>query len=120
KRLIPFSLLWIVAVAAIRTASLEGGIDRKYLLIGLGVAVVVFLGIFFFGEADEEEADAELTPQGYDGGFPVPPMPTGGAVRGAATTLTFDPGRTVTAVAAEPVTTTDVVDSDPRAEEEST
>src|SRR5262249_18645170 len=56
KFLIPISLGWIVAVAAIRTASLEGGIDRKYLLIGLGIAVVLFLGIFFFGEqqADEE------------------------------------------------------------------
>ena len=26
------------------------------------------------------------------GGFPVPPMPTGGAVRGAAAPLTFGPG----------------------------
>ena len=31
KRLIPFSLIWIVAVAAIRTASVDGGVDRKYL-----------------------------------------------------------------------------------------
>jgi NADH-quinone oxidoreductase subunit H len=107
-RLIPFSLLWIVAVAAIRTASLEGGIDRTYLLIGLGIAVVLFLGVFFFGDAtSEDEFEDEDTPQGYDGGFPVPPMPTGGAVRGRAATLTFDPGRTVTAVQAEPVADTD-------------
>jgi NADH-quinone oxidoreductase subunit H len=96
KRLIPFSLLWIVAVATIRTASLDGGIDRKYLLIGLGVAVVLFLVVFFIGDQsaipDEEH---EATPLGYDGGFPVPPMPAGGAVRGAAATLTFDTGRTV-------------------------
>ncbi|MGA8247565.1 MAG: NADH-quinone oxidoreductase subunit NuoH [Nocardioides sp.] len=99
KRLIPFSLLWIVAVATIRTASLDGGIDRKYLLIGLGVAVVLFLAVFFIGDqsaiADEEH---EATPQGYDGGFPVPPMPAGGAVRGAAAALTFDTGRTFAAV----------------------
>ena len=38
KRLIPISLVWIVAVATIRTVSLEGGIDRQYLLIGIGVA----------------------------------------------------------------------------------
>ncbi|MBO0845222.1 MAG: NADH-quinone oxidoreductase subunit NuoH [Nocardioides sp.] len=98
KRLIPFSLLWIVAVAAIRTASLEGGVDRRYLLIGLGVAVVLFLGVFFLGESHEEEEEAEPTPQGYAGGFPVPPMPAGGAVRGAAPTLSFETGRVVTAV----------------------
>jgi NADH-quinone oxidoreductase subunit H len=99
KRLIPFALIWIVAVAAIRTASLDGGVDRKYLLIGLGVAVVLFLGVFFFGDAQtDEQSDREATPQGYAGGFPVPAMPTGGAVRGAAATLTFAPGRTVTAL----------------------
>jgi NADH-quinone oxidoreductase subunit H len=99
KRLIPFSLLWIVAVAAIRTASLNGGVDRKYLLIGLGVAVVLFLGVFFFGEQQATpEHEREETPQGYTGGFPVPAMPAGGAVRGAAATLTFAPSRTVPAV----------------------
>jgi NADH-quinone oxidoreductase subunit H len=125
KYLIPGSLIWIVAVAAIRTASLEGGIDRRYLLIGLGVAVVLFLGVFFIGDTSEEEDEVDVTPQGYDGGFPVPPMPAGGPVRGAATTLTFDSGRTVTAVQAEPVTTPDlegdgdVVDSHADGQEES-
>src|SRR5690242_16409406 len=99
KRLIPISLVWIVAVAAIRTASLNGGIDRTYLLIGLGVAVVLFLAVFFFGDqSSDEDREREEVPQGYAGGFPVPPMPAGGAVRGAAATLTFDTGRTVTAV----------------------
>jgi NADH-quinone oxidoreductase subunit H len=99
KRLIPFSLVWIVAVAAIRTVSLEGGINRSYLLIGLGVAVVLFLAVFFIGDTvSEEDERREATPQGYEGGFPVPPMPAGGAVRGAAPALTFSPGRTVTAV----------------------
>jgi NADH-quinone oxidoreductase subunit H len=100
KRLIPFSLVWIVAVAAIRTASLDGGVDRKYLLIGLGVMVVLFLAVFFVGDstagADDDARDP--TPQGFDGGFPVPPMPAGGPVRGAAAGLTFDTGRTVTSV----------------------
>jgi NADH-quinone oxidoreductase subunit H len=99
KYLIPSSLVWIVAVAAIRTASLDGGIDRKYLLVGLGIAVVLFLGVFFFGEQQAEERPERVaTPQGYAGGFPVPAMPTGGAVRGAAPTLTFAQGRTVTAL----------------------
>jgi NADH-quinone oxidoreductase subunit H len=126
KRLIPFSLLWIVAVAAIRTVSLENGIDRRYLLIGLGIAVVLFLGVFFIGDSSGEETEAETVPEGYDGGFPVPPMPAGGAVRGAASTLTFGSTRTVTAVRAEPVTTpdlegdVDVVDSHADGQEEST
>jgi NADH-quinone oxidoreductase subunit H len=99
KRLIPFSLLWIIAVASIRTVSLDGGVDRQYLLIGLGLAVVLFLGVFFFGDQAAGEDDVRAaTPQGFDGGFPVPPMPEGGAVRGAAPALTFDRGRTVAAI----------------------
>jgi NADH-quinone oxidoreductase subunit H len=118
KYLIPFSLLWIVAVAAIRTVSLEGGgIDRKYLLIGLGVLVALFLVVFFFGAQEDEEQPARArTPEAYDGGYPVPPMPTGGAVRGAAATLTFDSSRTVTAVQAEPEVADET--ADPQAQEE--
>ena len=37
KRLIPVSLVWIVAVATVRAITLEGEIDRSYLLIGIGV-----------------------------------------------------------------------------------
>jgi NADH-quinone oxidoreductase subunit H len=100
KRLIPFSLVWIVAVAAIRTASLDGGVDRKYLLIALGIAVVLFLAVFFFGDQEPEEDPAEGEgATGHAGAYPVPAMPAGGAVRGAAATLTFAPGRTVTATA---------------------
>jgi NADH-quinone oxidoreductase subunit H len=87
-------------VAAIRTASLDGGVDRKYLLIGLGVLVVLFLAVFFIGDstAGAGEEAVDTTPQGFEGGFPVPPMPAGGPVRGAAAGLTFDTGRTVTSV----------------------
>ncbi|WP_205473374.1 NADH-quinone oxidoreductase subunit NuoH [Nocardioides sp. SYSU D00038] len=90
KRLIPVSLVWIVAVATIRSISLDGGIDRRYLLIGIGVLAVVFLALFFVGDPggdDEEEAAPE---GGRAGGYPVPPMPAGGAVRGAAAPLTFE------------------------------
>jgi NADH-quinone oxidoreductase subunit H len=88
KRLIPVSLVWIVAVATIRTVSLDGGIDRRYLLIGVGVLAVIFLVLFFIGDRSEEEETApEAAPA--TGGFPVPPMPAGGAVRGAARPLTF-------------------------------
>jgi NADH-quinone oxidoreductase subunit H len=119
KVLIPISLAWIVAVAAIRTASLDGGVDRKYLLIALGVAVVLFLGVFFFGEQQAEPADDEraATPQGYVGGFPVPAMPAGGPVRGAAAPLTFAQGRTVTAVRDDAVQT-DTADASEVGEED--
>ncbi len=87
KRLIPVSLVWIVAVATIRAISLDGGIDRQYLLIGIGVLAVLFLALFFFGSDTEEDTVPEVAPVV---GFPVPPMPTGGPVRGAALPLTFD------------------------------
>ncbi len=104
KRLIPISLLWIIAVATIRSLSLDGGIDRQYLLGGIGVLAVLFLVLFFVGEA-EESANAEAEEQSraqapvdpFAGGFPVPPMPSGGPVRGAAQPLVFDKNAPATA-----------------------
>jgi len=88
KYLIPISLGWIIAVGTIRAISLEGGIDRQYLLIGIGVLAVAFLALFFFGEpAGEEEPEV---PEAGPAGYPVPPMPAGGAVRGSAAPLNFD------------------------------
>jgi NADH-quinone oxidoreductase subunit H len=98
KRLIPISLVWIIAVATVRALSLDGGIDRTWLLAGIGVLAVLFLVLFFVGEAGEEEA--EEAPSGpvdaFAGGYPVPPMPAGGPVRGAAAPLAFDRRTTVT------------------------
>jgi NADH-quinone oxidoreductase subunit H len=77
KRLIPISLAWIVAVATVRAITLEGEIDRSYLLIGIGVIAVLMLGLFFFGNDEEEPEEAE-SPAEFDafaGGYPVPPMP---------------------------------------------
>ena len=100
KRLIPVSLVWILAVGTIRSISLEGQIDRKYLLIGIGVLALLFLALFFVGEDEEKRAqgkaqagaptDAEPEPV-RAGAFPVPAMPAGGAVRGAAAPLVFGP-----------------------------
>ncbi len=90
KYLIPISLGWIIAVGTIRAISLEGGIDRQYLLIGIGVLAVAFLALFFFGEPPEEEAEEQ---DDVPARFPVPPMPAGGAVRGSAAPLTFDDNR---------------------------
>ena len=77
KRLIPVSLAWIVAVATIRSLSLDGGFDRTYLLGALGVVAVLFLVLFFLGgEEEEEQAEAEERPfDAFAGGYPVPPMP---------------------------------------------
>lgn len=96
KRLIPISLVWIVAVATIRAISLDGGIDRQYLMIGIGVLAVLFLVLFFVGAKEESDADEAAEAVGHPGGFPVPPMPVGGAVRGAAQPLTFQSSSTVT------------------------
>ncbi len=91
KVLIPVSLLWIVAVATIRAISLDGGVDRQWLLIGIGVALVMLVALSFWPAGDADEEDAEAVPAGrLDGGFPTPPMPTGGAVQGAAQPLTFE------------------------------
>lgn len=87
KRLIPISLVWIVAVATIRSISLDGGIDREYLLIGIGILAAIFLLLFFVGSSEEEEPAP--APAEAPRGFPVPPMPAGGAVRGAAQPLSF-------------------------------
>jgi len=97
KRLIPISLVWIVAVSTIRAMSLEGGIDRQYLLIGIGILAAIFLVLFFVGASEDEEPAAEAeAPRG----FPVPPMPAGGAVRGAAQPLTFESRSPITEPAA--------------------
>jgi len=98
KRLIPISLVWIIAVATVR--ALQGRIEQQHLMIVLGVLLALFLGLFFAGEvaasrkaaAEEEAAEEPVDP--FAGGFPVPPMPTGGAVRGAAAPLTFADRRT--------------------------
>jgi NADH-quinone oxidoreductase subunit H len=90
KRLIPISLAWIVAVATIRSITLEGGIERRYLLIGIGVLAALFLILFLIGEpAEEETAPAAEVVDPYADGYPVPALPAGGPVRGAAPPLTF-------------------------------
>jgi NADH-quinone oxidoreductase subunit H len=76
KVLIPVSLVWIIAVGVIRTISLEGPIDRKWLIGAAAVALVVFLVLGFVGESQTEE-EPEPEPEEFDafaGGFPVPPQ----------------------------------------------
>jgi NADH-quinone oxidoreductase subunit H len=82
KRLIPVSLAWIVMVATVRAITLHGGLDRQYLLIGVGVIAVIMLALFFVGGSEEERLEAEgAEPEdaapfdAFAGGYPVPPMP---------------------------------------------
>jgi NADH-quinone oxidoreductase subunit H len=76
KRLIPIALGWIIAVATVRAITLDGGVDRRYLLFGIGVAAVLMLAMFFFGgEPEEKPAEEEAEFDAFAGGYPVPPMP---------------------------------------------
>jgi NADH-quinone oxidoreductase subunit H len=78
KRLIPFSLLWIVAVAAIRTIDLNGGFDRQWLYVAMAVCLALIVVLFFFEEKQKSDADAAEEAAVFDafaGGYPVPPMP---------------------------------------------
>jgi NADH-quinone oxidoreductase subunit H len=91
KVLIPLSLGWIVAVATLRSVTLEGGLDRQYLLIGIGVVAALLLVVFFFTGSEEEPATASSAPLAAGGDdeldahpdrYPVPPPPEPGyAVR---------------------------------------
>ena len=84
KRLIPISLVWIVAVAGIRlTVGPDGtGINRSYLYAAIGVLLVLILVLLFLDSraGKDEETEVEAEPfDAFAGGYPVPPMPgTGG------------------------------------------
>jgi NADH-quinone oxidoreductase subunit H len=97
KVLIPVALAWTVLVATLRTINLQGGVDRQYLLIGAGVMAAIFVALMFVGDRGEEaEPTTETGPHdAFAGGYPVPPLPAGGPVRGPAKPLTFDRGSTV-------------------------
>src|SRR6187431_3233240 len=64
KRLIPISLVWIIAVATIRTVSLEGGISRQFLLIGIGILAVLFLVLFFVGDSTGDDTEGAAATDG--------------------------------------------------------
>ena len=80
KFLIPASLVWIVLVAVIRLISIDGGVDRRYLLGAFGVLALLCILLYFVGETDDEPekaASAEDESEDFDafaGGYPVPPM----------------------------------------------
>jgi NADH-quinone oxidoreductase subunit H len=78
KRLIPASLGWILAVAAIRTINLNGGFDRTWLWAAIGVCVALIVVLMFVDEkkkSDADEAEEAAIFDAFAGGYPVPPMP---------------------------------------------
>lgn len=91
KRLIPISLGWIVVVATFKVARNEGVFDRDnqtLWLVTAGVLVAFFALSWLIPEKKADEAPAAVSPP-RPGGYPVPQMPAGGAVRGAAAPLVF-------------------------------
>ena len=98
KVLIPVSLAWTVLVATMRYVSNNHDVGVQQVLVFGGVAIVVVLALGFLGS---DEADADEPEAAPAGGFPVPPMPAGGAVRGAAAPLEFPRSTTVPAGAGE-------------------
>ena len=87
KVLLPASLAWIVVVAVIKMAAIQGGFSPNWILFGFGLAVTVVVVLGFLNRLPEKEAQV-TTPTG---GFPTPALPLGGAVRGAAQPLVFGP-----------------------------
>ncbi len=100
KVLIPVALAWTVLVAIMRYVSNTYDIGVQQVLLFGGAAIVVVLALGFFGSAEDDEDEAEA-PAAPEGGYPVPPMPAGGAVRGAAAPLEFPRSTTVPAGAGE-------------------
>jgi NADH-quinone oxidoreductase subunit H len=105
KVLIPVSLAWIVAVATIRALTLEGGVDRRWALVVIGIIAAVTILTFFFSSDDEDEEPTAGPAErdAFGGGYPVPPMQapsypvTGRTVSGPpAAAGTYPPSRQTT------------------------
>jgi NADH-quinone oxidoreductase subunit H len=64
KVLIPVSLVWIVAVAAVRVIRAQG-IDLQRLLIGAAVALAVLIAIYVFLVPEKSEMDDGTYDDGY-------------------------------------------------------
>ncbi|HMG31059.1 MAG TPA: NADH-quinone oxidoreductase subunit NuoH [Jiangellaceae bacterium] len=79
KVLIPGSIAWILAVAAMRLAFNEGIERRDILIWGGAIVVVMFVVSMIIPDRKPDGAEAEAArPEPFDafaGGHPVPPMP---------------------------------------------
>ena len=92
KWLIPAALIWTVLVATIRAITLEGPIDRRYLIGAVVVAALLFFALGLIGgdKDDSEDSSAEAEHQAltgadgdaFAGGYPVPPIREQESIRG--------------------------------------
>jgi NADH-quinone oxidoreductase subunit H len=81
KRLIPASLVWIMAVSVVRAMDKFGNLERRERILILAGAVFVLAMIWLVVDVirtpseavDTVDPDTPADP--YAGGFPVPPMP---------------------------------------------
>ncbi len=84
KVLIPVSLVWILAVAAVRVARSDGA-EFGRVIVGVFIAGALLLFIWSLVDARNarkvEGQEPPPEPGPYDGGYPVPPMPTRGGRR---------------------------------------
>jgi len=108
KVLIPVSLVWIVAVAAVRVYRSQG-VDLQRLLIGTGVVLFVLVVVYLFvpepapsgadddgleeleDAIDDGEPEAERRPV-YAGGYPVPPLPGERKAQASVGAASWPPG----------------------------
>ncbi len=77
KKLIPFALVWIMAVAVVRQVRLQGGFETRTLVIGIGVLVGALLILALLPERRGVELHTRSEQQfdAFAAGYPVPPMP---------------------------------------------
>jgi NADH-quinone oxidoreductase subunit H len=82
KRLIPFSLVWIMLVSFVRALDKFGDLERRerimILMGGVLVIGLIWLAIDVIRTREPEEVEAvdpDTPVDPYAGGFPVPPMP---------------------------------------------
>ncbi|MDT7547336.1 MAG: NADH-quinone oxidoreductase subunit, partial [Actinomycetota bacterium] len=78
KGLVPISLVWILLVAAIRTATLQVEDRRTLLMVVTGVFLVVVVIFYLLPQPEPDQHPAEgsgldLLPVS-EGGFPTPPL----------------------------------------------
>jgi len=80
KFLIPISLIWILAVAAVRAISVDTSLNRSQLLVWAAVVVAALLVLSFVWDflssrkaPRDDGAPAPFDP--FAGGYPVPPLP---------------------------------------------
>jgi len=72
KVLVPFSLIWIMAVATVRALQRSKGISATQVLIIVGVVLVILLAIAFLVPDRRVEDEDEAVP--VAGSYPVPPL----------------------------------------------